>query len=168
MVSLIAAIGKNRELGKDNKLLWHIPADLKRFKKLTLGKIVIMGRKTFESLPKKSQPLPNRTNVVITHNKNWSHPKVLVFHSLEEALKKLKKEKEIFIIGGASIFQKAINYADRIYLTVIDKGFPEADVFFPDYSNFSVVKEEKKKDKNYSFSFLVLEKREKFHTSEKK
>lgn len=159
MIALIAAIGKNRELGKDNKLLWHIPEDLKRFKNLTHGKAVIMGRKTFESLPKKNRPLPNRVNVVITHNRTWAYPNVLIFYSLEEAIKKLKKQyQEIFIIGGASIYRQAMKYVNRIYLTIVDKEFPQADVFFPDYSGFKIIKKEIKKDKKYRFWFLELEK----------
>lgn len=157
MISIIAAIGKNRELGKDNKLLWYIPADLKRFKELTLGKVVLMGRKTFESLPEKNRPLPNRVNVVITRDKNWSHPQVLVFHSLDKAINELKKKhQEIFIIGGASIYEQALKYADKLYLTIIDQDFPEADVFFPDYSGFKIIKKEKHSDKNYQFWFLEL------------
>lgn len=159
MISIISAIGKNRELGKENKLLWHIPKDLKRFRALTKGKIVVMGRKTFDSLPQKFKPLPYRTNVVITSNKNFKFPGVLVYYSLEKALKELKtKHQEIFIIGGASIYQQAINLADRIYLTIVEKDFPDADVFFPDYSGFKIIEEKKDKDAGFNLRFLVLEK----------
>jgi len=149
-ISIIAAIGKNRELGKDNKLLWHIPEDFKRFKELTTNHIVIMGRKTYESLPEKFRPLPNRINVVITQNVNYKFKGIIVYHSLEDALKNLeskiqnsefsilnsKLKNEIFIIGGASIYKQGIKYADKLYLTLIDKEYPDADAFFPEYGEF--------------------------------
>ena len=160
MISIIAAIGKSRELGKDNKLLWHISDDLKRFKKLTLGKVVIMGRKTFDSLPEKSRPLHNRINIIITKNRAYTPVGCTVCHSIEEAINKAKEfKKEIFIIGGASIYQQGIKYTDKLYLTVIDKEFPEADAFFPDYSDFKkVIKEEKKFDGKFTYKFIDLEK----------
>ncbi len=170
MISIIAAIGKNRELGKNNKLLWHIPEDFKRFKTLTSDHIVIMGRKTFESIGK---PLPNRTNIVITRNKNVveqfiapkidgviNHTTTIFYHSLEEALRfaQGKESKEIFIIGGGEIYKQGIKYADKLYLTLVNQEYPEADAFFPDYSAFKkVIFEENHKNKNYSFKFLELE-----------
>jgi len=157
MISIIAAIGKNRELGAKNKLLWHIPKDLKRFKNLTIGKVVIMGKKTFDSLPKKFKPLPQRINVVLTRDKSFSYPSVLVYSSLEKALTDLKKKyQEIFIIGGASIYQQTINLADKIYLTIVKKDFPQADVFFPQYDHFEVVDKKEDFDKNYRLTFLTL------------
>lgn len=160
MLSIIAAIGKNRELGAKNKLLWHIPKDLKRFRALTKDKVVIMGRKTFESLPQKFKPLPQRLNVVITSDKNFKFPNVLIYNSLEKAIEDLKtKHQEIFIIGGASIYQQAIKLVDRIYLTIVEKEFPQADVFFPDYSNFKIISEEKTKDAGYQLRFLILQRR---------
>ncbi|MGB9883564.1 MAG: dihydrofolate reductase [Microgenomates group bacterium] len=172
MISIIAAIGKNRELGKDNKLLWQIKADMQRFKKLTEGHIVIMGRKTFQSLPEKFRPLPKRVNIVITSQKNFtifSRSKkdslVYITSSLKEAIKKaqqLVKEKklpeEIFIIGGASVYAQAISLADKLYLTVIDKSYPQADVFFPDYQQFfkKIIYQEKKQENNLNFEFLEL------------
>jgi len=141
MISIIAAIGKNRELGKDNKLLWRIPEDMKRFKDLTSGQVVIMGRKTYESLPKKFRPLPNRINIVVTKNQNWKMPGCLISNSLDEAILKAKEfNKEIFIIGGASIYNQGLKYADKLYLTLVDKEYPDADVFFPDYKDFGKVK----------------------------
>ncbi len=157
-ISLIAAIGQNRELGKDNKLLWHIPADLGRFKKITLGHPVIMGRKTFESI---GSPLPNRLNIVVTRNPNFSAPnQVVVCYSLKQALQKAAETKtdEVFIIGGASIYQQAIKKADKLYLTVVEGNFT-ADTFFPDYSDFKkVIFRQKHRQKNYTFTFWELTK----------
>ncbi len=154
-ISIIAAIGKNRELGKNNQLLWHIPEDMKRFKKLTKGQVVIMGRKTYESLPSKFRPLPERVNIIVTRDKNFFASGCLICHSLEEAIEKGKSfKKEIFIIGGASIYQQGIKYADKLYLTLIDKEYPEADCFFPEYSVFQKIvfrKKSKINDLNYEF-----------------
>lgn len=157
MVSIIAAIGaKNRELGKDNKLLWHIPEDLKRFKEITKGHPVIMGRKTFESIGK---PLPNRTNIVISH-KRRRLTKLVVAESLKEAIDKGKNAlgaEEIFIIGGGQIYRQAIGIADKLYLTVV-KGNFEADTFFPDYSMFTKIVFEKAGEfENLKYKFLELE-----------
>src|SRR4030042_1398156 len=151
MLSLIAVIGKNRELGKNNKLLWHLPQDLKRFRTLTNGHPVIMGRKTFESLP---GVLPNRTNIVITSQytipgiQEVSIPgieHVNVVSSLVQAIDVAKKSpgsEEIFVIGGGPVYAQAIDRADRLYLTVVDATAPGADTFFPDYSRFTKVIEE--------------------------
>ncbi|VVA44375.1 Dihydrofolate reductase [Candidatus Roizmanbacteria bacterium] len=158
-VSIIAAIGKNRELGKDNKLLWHIPEDFKRFKTLTSNHIVIMGRKTYESLPEKFRPLPDRVNIVVTRDLNYAVEGVIVCHSIEKAIEKGKKyeKKEIFIIGGAQIYSLGIKYADKLYLTLVDKEYPDADTFFPDYSQFNkIVFEEKHQDDKYSYKFIEL------------
>jgi dihydrofolate reductase len=156
MISIIAAIGKNRELGKNNQLLWHIPEDFKRFKALTSGHIVIMGRKTFESIGK---PLPNRTNYIITRNKEYKAIGGQVFNSLEEAISNSKSTEEIFIIGGAEIYQQAMKYADRLYLTLVDKEYPDADAFFPDYSLFkSVIFQENHPENEPKFRFINLAK----------
>jgi dihydrofolate reductase len=152
MLSIIAAIGDKRELGKNNKLLWHIPEDMKRFKNLTTGHTVIMGRKTYASIGK---PLPNRTNIVITKDTAFAAPGCIITHSLDEALQQ-SADAETFIIGGASIYQQAINRADTLYLTKV-KGTFDADTFFPDYSRFSkVVSEDKKQDDKYTYTFLEL------------
>jgi dihydrofolate reductase len=163
MISIIAAIGKNRELGKENKLLWHIPEDFKRFKTLTSEHIVIMGRKTFESIGK---PLPNRINIVITRNRAWTPLGCTVCYSIEEAIKNSEFRiqnselpKEIFIIGGAEIYKQGIKYADKLYLTLVNQEYPDADAFFPDYSQFKrQVFEENHKNEKYSFKFVELEK----------
>lgn len=152
MLSIIAAIGDNRELGKNYQLLWHIPEDMKRFKALTSGHTVIMGRKTFESIGK---PLPNRTNIIITSNKEFSAPGCIITHSLDEAIK-LSNDIETFIIGGASIYSQAIDRADKLYLTKV-KGTFDADIYFPDYSRFSkVVSSVQKHDDTYTYTFLEL------------
>lgn len=156
-ISIIAAIASgNRALGKGNKLIYHIPQDLKRFKELTLGHVVIMGRKTFESIGK---PLPNRTNIVISRNPSYTAEGTIVVHSLDEALTKAKEveNEEIFIIGGGQIYEEAISKADKLYLTIVE-GNPNADTFFPDYSEFKkVVFEEEHESDGLKYKFLDLE-----------
>jgi len=171
-ISIIAAIGKNRELGKDNQLLWHIPEDFKRFKTLTSGHIVIMGRKTFESIGK---PLQNRVNIIVTRDKNFtilarsrqdSNEEVMICHSLEEALKNSEFRfqnselgKEIFVIGGAEIYKQSIKYADKLYLTLVNQKYPEADAFFPDYCEFKrKIFEENHSSGEIQFKFMDLTK----------
>lgn len=163
LISIIAAIGPNRELGKDNKLLWNIPEDLARFKKITLGHPVIMGRKTYQSIGK---PLPNRLNIIVTRDKKYpAPPKVLICNSLEEAITTAKKSDttEIFIIGGASIYSQALPLADKLYLTVVEARLPArqgtfaADAFFPDYSAFKkVIFAEKHQTDKYIFTFFEI------------
>lgn len=134
-VSIVVALGKNRELGKEGKLLWHIPEDLKRFRTLTLGHPVIMGRKTFESIVAIiGKPLPGRTNIVVTRDETWQYEGALVFHSLEEALAKAGEldQEEIHIGGGADLYAQALPFVDRLYLTLIDDT-KDADTFFPAY-----------------------------------
>lgn len=130
MITMIAAAGENNELGKDNDLIWHLPDDFKRFKKLTTGHHIIMGRKTFESFPK---PLPNRTHIVVTRNKNYNKPGAIVVHSLDEALKIAEADPQPFIIGGGEIYKMALPFADKIELTRVHSTF-EADTFFPAFS----------------------------------
>lgn len=177
IISIIAAIGKNGELGKDNKLLWHIPEDMKRFKELTKGHVVIMGRKTFESIGK---PLPNRLNIIVTRDKNYDVSKyhnndLKVCSSVELALELAKSltannqllaTSEIFIIGGGQIFEQAMKYTDRLYMTIVTpllqpndvNRLGQADTFFPDYSAFKkVVHKKESRDKNYRYTFLDLE-----------
>ncbi len=136
-VSAIAAIGKGRVLGKDNKLLWHIPDDLKRFKELTRGHPVIMGRKTFESiLGYTGKALPERTNIVVSRDMAWQHQGAVATQSIEDAIKKGKEldTGEVFIVGGAQIYEAALPYTDKLYLTLIDAE-AEGDAFFPPYEN---------------------------------
>ena len=130
-ISIIAAIGKNNELGKNNDLIWHLPNDLKFFKSVTTGKTVLMGRNTFWSLPK---VLPNRTNIVIT-DMDEDYPKeVVIYNSIEAFLEDYKNtEEEVFIIGGASIYSQFINIADKIYLTEVAATCDDAQVYFPQF-----------------------------------
>lgn len=130
MISLIAAIGKNNELGQNNTLLWHLPNDLKHFKDITRGHSVIMGRKTFESLP--NGALPNRRNIIITRDKDYIRENIEVVNSLEQALKLFENtDEEIFIIGGGEIYKQAIYLADKLYITHIEAESKDADIFFP-------------------------------------
>lgn len=133
MISIIAAVAKNRAIGFQNKLLYWLPNDLKRFKALTTGHTIIMGRKTFDSLPKGA--LPNRRNVVVSRTVR-ELPGCEVFPSLDEALAHSSADEDIYIIGGASIYEQALPLADRLCLTEIDDIPQEADVFFPDYSSW--------------------------------
>jgi dihydrofolate reductase len=154
MISIIAAIGENRELGKDNNLLWHLPNDMKRFKNLTTGHTVIMGRKTFESLPKGA--LPNRKNVVITKNKDACYDNCLVYNSLEEAIRDLDETDELFIIGGASIYGQSIKYADKLYITSVHHTFKNADTFFPEITEkewIKVANEDYDKDGRHEYFY---------------
>lgn len=128
-VSIIAAVGKNFELGKNNDLIWHFKDDMKFFKETTTNHIVIMGRKTFESLPK---ALPNRRNIVITSKKDYSAEGAEVVASIDEALD-LSKNEDVFIIGGGQIYKSFLDVADKLYLTEIDDSCEEADTFFPSF-----------------------------------
>ena len=160
-ISIIAVLGKNNEIGKGNELLCHLPSDLKRFKEITLGHTVIMGRKTFESLPKGA--LPNRRNIVISRNTQLQIKGVELYSSLDYAFIKLINEMEVFIIGGAEIYSLSLPFADRLYITRIHAVFPEADVFFPSI-NWNNWKETGREtfpadEKNpYPFSFLEYDK----------
>lgn len=155
MIILIAAVGENNELGKDNQLLWHLPDDFKRFKKLTSHHFIIMGRKTFESLP---SPLPNRVHIVLTKNKKYADEDAVVVHNMQEALEKAKSKKDIFIIGGGDIFKKGLKIADKIELTRVHATFEDADTFFPEFSKddwtlVSSVKHEKDEKHRYVFTY---------------
>ena len=128
MITLIAAIDRRRAIGFQNQLLFRLPNDLKRFKTLTTGHVVLMGRKTFESLPKGA--LPNRRNLVLSHQP-VEYPGTEVYPSLEEALKHCAADEEVYIIGGASIYEQALPLADRLCLTEIEAEAPQADAYFP-------------------------------------
>ena len=132
MISIIVAIAENMAIGKNNDLLWHIPEDLKRFKRITSGHPVIMGKRTYESLPRR--PLPNRRNIVITDIKGEELEGCEMAWSIAEAIAKCNPSEENFVIGGASIYKQFLPYADRLYLTRIHKSF-DADVFFPEIDN---------------------------------
>lgn len=156
-ITLIAAAAENNALGKDNDLLWHLPDDFKRFKKLTTGHSIIMGRKTFESFPK---PLPNRKHFIITRDKNYTthYPACVVVHSLEEALEKTTQESTVFIIGGGEIYALGLAKASKIELTRVHESF-EADAFFPeiDPKDWTIIQEEyHPKDDKHALDFTYL------------
>jgi len=128
MITMIAAAGENNELGKNNDLVWHLPTDFKRFKSLTTGHYIIMGRKTFESFPK---PLPNRTHLVITRNSDYKKEGAVVVHSMQEALECAANDDQPFIIGGGEIYSMGLDVAHKIELTRVHGTF-EADTYFPE------------------------------------
>ncbi len=156
MITIIAAIAENNALGKDNQLIWHLPADLKRFKQVTLNHHIIMGRKTFESL---GEPLPNRTTIIITRNPNYTVENCIVVNSLEEALEAAKTDENPYILGGAEIYNQAIKIADKLDLTYVHHSF-DADAFFP-IIDTEIWKEDTRQDfkmdeKNkYNYSFVT-------------
>ena len=155
-LTMIVAAGESNEIGKNNDLIWHLRDDLKRFKTLTSGHHIIMGRKTFESFPK---PLPNRTHIVITRQANYTAPEgVIVVSSLEDAIAISKKDTQPFIVGGGEIYKLAMSYASKIELTRVHANF-DADTFFPEI-DLSVWKETAntfhKKDENHDFEFSFL------------
>jgi len=152
MITIIAAAGSNNELGKDNDLVWHLPKDFKRFKKLTTGHHIIMGRKTFQSFPK---PLPNRVHIVITRNTDYRPEGAIIVHSMTEALELSKNDSQIFIIGGGEIYQLGMKIADKIELTRVNSSF-EADTFFPEIpsEDWKLISEEfHLKDEKHKFDF---------------
>lgn len=156
MLTIIAAAAENNALGKDNQLVWHLPDDFKRFKSLTSGHYIIMGRKTFESFPK---PLLNRTHVIITHQANYEVPEgCIVVSSLQEAIAFCPKDEEVFVIGGGQIYQQAIDLVDKIDLTRVHTSV-EADTFFPEINTQKwelVFEEFHPKDEKHNFDFTFL------------
>jgi len=128
ILTLIAAAAENNALGKDNQMIWHLPDDFKRFKQLTTGHYIIMGRKTFESFPK---ALPNRTHVIITRQNEYTAEGCIVVNSLEEAIRVCPQDEEVFVIGGGEIYKQSIEVADKIELTRVYGTSPDADAFFP-------------------------------------
>ena len=144
-LNIIAAIGKNRELGLHGKLLWHIPEDMRRFKEVTTGHPVIMGRKTWESLPQMYRPLPGRTNIVVTRQVGYKATGAIVADSLKAAriaAARAGGADEIFVIGGGELYREALPLTDRLYLTLVDDT-AEADTFFPPYEQeFKIISNE--------------------------
>lgn len=137
-ISIIAAVGKNLELGKNNELIWHFKEDMKFFKQTTTGHTVIMGRKTFESLPK---ALANRRNIVITTNSNYKAEGIETVTSIDEALAMCSDDNEVFVIGGGKIYELMLPYANKLYITEIDDSCSDADTFFPAFDKSSYQKE---------------------------
>jgi len=157
-ISIIVAIGERNEIGRNNGLLCRLPADMKHFKELTTGHPVIMGRRTFETLPKGA--LPNRKNIVLTRNKDLLFNNCLIYSSLSEAIDNEKDNEEIFIIGGGEVYRQALPLATKLYLTKIHAEFEDADTFFPEinYSEWEEVsREEYKADERnpYDYTFLL-------------
>jgi len=157
MVKMIAAVGKNLELGKNNSLMWSISEDMKFFRATTAGSTVVMGRLTYESI---GRPLPKRRNIIISRNPDYRPEGVERASSLEEALEMC--EHDCFIIGGAAIYKLGLEYADEIFLTEIDRSYPDADVYFPEFDkavwNREVIKESE--ENGLSFSFVKYTEKE--------
>jgi len=156
-LSIFVAVDEKRAIGKNNKLLWHIPEDLKRFKELTSGHAVIMGENTYHSI---GRPLPNRTNIVMTLDQALELPGCFVVHSMDEALAVAREHEaeEIIVMGGASIYKLFLPFVSRLYLTLVE-GEHEADTFFPDYSDFTkIISKDERDNGEYKFTFFILEK----------
>lgn len=158
MISLIAALANNHAIGKDNQLPWHLPADLKHFKQLTLDKPIIMGRKTFDSI---GRPLPKRRNIIVTRQTQYHVDGCEVFTTIEAALKATANEPETMIIGGATIYQQTLAYADRLYLTLVDTEL-EGDAFFPQWNDhewqvLDKIEHQQDDKNNFNYTFITLE-----------
>ena len=161
-LSLIVAVSENWGIGRNNDLLYHLPADMRHFKALTTGHTIIMGRRTFESLPKGA--LPNRRNIVLSSRTSVSFPDAELFTSLQEALSACEKEEEVFIIGGSTVYREAHALCDRIYLTRVEHMHPQATVFFPALNpeEWNVIEEEPHPaDEKHAhpYRFLTLERK---------
>ena len=154
-INIIAAVAKNKAIGYENKLLYWLPNDLKRFKQLTTGNTIIMGRRTFESLPKGA--LPNRRNIVLSRSKD-EFPGCETFASLNEALRHCSEQEKVYIIGGASVYKQALPIATKLCLTEIDDTPENADVFFPSYEEWVPVWEERHEvDERHAFSYTFVD-----------
>lgn len=157
MIIMIAAAAENNALGKDNKIVWHLPNDYKRFRRLTIGHHIIMGRKTYESLKK---PLPNRKHIIITKQRDYKAEDCIVVDSMQKALDACPKDEDSFIIGGGEIYKIGISYADKIELTRVH-GIFEADAFFPEINGDEWKLEkselnEKDDSHNYEYSYQTF------------
>ena len=157
MLSIIAALNESFVIGNNNRLIWHIPNDLKRFKRITTGKTIIMGRKTFESLP---AVLTNRKHIVFSQNINYSvsNDQVLIVHDINEILKYKDSEEEVFVIGGGQIYRQLMPYCKKLYLTMVcnkNKG----DTFFPqfDINKYRIIEEEENLEGELKYNFVILE-----------
>lgn len=155
---MIAAKANDNAIGKDNDMIWHLPDDLKYFKDKTRNRHILMGRKNFDSLGEKYQPLPQRINIVITRNKDWQHDGVKVFHDVEDgiAFAKENNEEELFIIGGGEIYKEGLKFADRLYITEVDAEFPDAEAYFPEFDKSEwkeVSREHHSKDERHQLNF---------------
>lgn len=160
ILSIVVAIAENNAIGKDNQLLWHLPADLKHFKDITSGHTIIMGRKTYDSI---GRPLPNRRNIVITRNRELDLPGTEVTNSLDEALQLCAAEEEVFIIGGAELYKHALEATDRIYLTRVHHSY-DADTFFPEiahgtWKETSIENHQPDEKNGLAYTFSTLERK---------
>jgi len=157
-VSLIVAMDKNRVIGKNNRLPWRLPADLRRFKETTMRHALIMGRKTYESI---GRALPGRKNIVLTKQKGFQPEGCFTASSIEEAIAMAGTDEEVFVIGGAQVFERALPLAHRIYLTLIEDEF-DGDVFFPEFDDRLWVEKDRQsfsadRENPFSYTFLVLD-----------
>ncbi len=156
-ISIIVAIAKNHAIGKDNQLLWHIPADLKRFKKLTTGHTIVMGKRTFESLP--IRPLPNRRSIVITDIAGEEIEGCTMAFSIAEAIEKMDDDKENFIIGGGSVYRQFLPIADQLYLTIVQKDF-DADTFLEiDLKGWETIEREDHPEEELPYYYINLKRK---------
>jgi dihydrofolate reductase len=160
-ISFIVAMDRNGLIGAGNHLPWRLPEDMRRFREITMGKPVLMGRKTYESIPARFRPLPGRTNIVLTHQENYDASGCIVVHSLPQALAASSGHEELMVIGGALLYEQLLAQADRIYLTLIDDEF-EGDVFFPTLGETEwqeIEREEHGRDGRHAspFTFLLLD-----------
>lgn len=160
-ISLVAAIAQNNAIGKDNDLLWHLPADFKHFKETTSNHFILMGRKTFESFPK---PLPNRTHLIITRQKNYTVPEnCFAFQTINEALEFAKKQNQevVYVIGGGEIYKQTIDIANELIITHVVATFENADAFFPeitsDWKTITEVFHKADEKNNYDFSIVTYQ-----------
>jgi dihydrofolate reductase len=158
-INLIACYDLNRAIGKDNELLYSLPSDMKYFREVTTDSTVIMGRKTYESIGK---PLPNRNNIILTRDKNFTAEGFVILHSIEDVL--ALKDEEIFVIGGEELYKQFLPYANFLYLTIIDEHYEGADSFFPDFNDeewdMTMMKKGTIDEKNiYEHTFYIYEKR---------
>jgi dihydrofolate reductase len=157
-ISMIAAIAENNAIGKNNSMIWHLPDDLKYFKDKTRNHHILMGRKNFDSLGAKYQPLPKRINIVITRNREWQHDGVKVFHDIKDgiAFAQENNEEELFIIGGGQIYEACLPMADYLYVTEVNAKFPDAEAYFPEFDKSEwkeISREHHSKDEKHDFEF---------------
>jgi dihydrofolate reductase len=166
IISIIAAVSENNVIGRDNTLIWHIPEDMKYFKEKTSHHVVITGRKNYESIPEKFRPLPNRNNIVITRQIDYAAPGAVVVDSIESAIIKSREfgDNEVFVIGGAQIYEQTMHLADKLYITKIHKSF-EGDAFFPeiDLNAWNEIKRINHFSEKNNFKFSFIEYQNKLH-----
>lgn len=165
-ISIVVAVSDNDAIGTGGDLLWRLPKDMQYFKEVTLGHHVVMGRKTYESIPEKFRPLPGRVNVVITRQKGYQAPGCKIVSSVEEAIKfaEMNEEDEVMIIGGGEVYREVFGIADKIYLTKVHHTFRGADTYFPEVTKLNwqpVFRERHFADEKhkYDFEFIVLERK---------